>query len=92
MIDRHFGQHASDMVRLKALYFHGDIWIEISTMLFVHPDQVCWKSLMDTRSRFEVALALMDPAPMVELAAIFFIAAHKVNGFIRRWMEVSIEV
>ena len=86
------GQHAADMVRLRCLFEHGGVWLDVGIILFMHLDQVCWKTIANPMTKTEVALASVDPSLITGLVGNFFIASQKGNGFIRRWMEVFFEV
>lgn len=92
MTGSYSGQHAADMIRLSCLFEHGGVWLDVGIILFMHLDQVCWKTIENPMSKIEVALASVDPSLMTGLVGNFFIASQKGNGFIRRWMEIFFEV
>jgi hypothetical protein len=79
-------QHASDMVRLPCLYKYGGVWMDVSIMLFLHLDDICWTTLLDNSNEYEVAVFTTDPCYLG--ACNWFIGALKGSEFIRRWSEV----
>jgi hypothetical protein len=91
MTGRYAGAHTSDTIRLPCVYQHGGVWMDVGIILLMHLDQVCWDSLKDPKSKFEVAVASGDPTLKSGTAENFFIAGRKENGFIKRWMLILLE-
>lgn len=88
---RYAGANMSDTVRMPCIYQHGGVWMDVGIILLMHLDQVCWSSLRDPKSKFEVAVASGDPTLKSGTAENFFIAGRRGNGFIKRWMLILLE-
>ena len=63
MTGPHVGPHSGDMVRLPLLYLYGGVWMDAGMMLFRHLDDVCWKTIEDPTSPYEMAGLIIEINP-----------------------------
>ena len=93
MTGPHTGPHSADLIRLPLLYLHGGIWMDVGTLLFRDLDDICWHALEDPQSPYEMA-GFTVQNPTGDRKALFnsFIAVRKGNGFIKRWLDIYLEV
>ena len=85
-------QHASDLVRLPLLFIHGGVWIDVGMMLFRHVDDICWLSIEDPASDYEMMAMLMPLRPEPGMILNGFLATKKGNGMIKRWHDICCEL
>lgn len=85
-------QHMSDLIRLPLLYLHGGVWIDVGMILFRHLDDICWKTIEDPESPYEMAAILMPLRAETNTILNGFLAAKKGNEMVKRWHDVYREL
>ncbi|KAF2192185.1 hypothetical protein K469DRAFT_735296 [Zopfia rhizophila CBS 207.26] len=75
------GSHSADFLRSAALYSYGGVWMDVGCVLIQHLDKICWDNLEDPESSFTISVPWMCGQVM----ANHFVAARKVDPFIKRW-------
>ncbi|KAF7510020.1 hypothetical protein GJ744_007124 [Endocarpon pusillum] len=93
MTGPHTGPHSADLVRLPLVYLHGGVWMDVGILLFRDLDDICWHALEDPQSPYELAgFAFEGLIGGRKTIPNSFIAARKGNEFIKRWMDIYLEV
>ncbi|KAI0145342.1 hypothetical protein GGR57DRAFT_300845 [Xylariaceae sp. FL1272] len=92
MTGSYVGPHSADLVRLPLLYLYGGVWLDVGFMLFRGLDSLCWTTLADPDSPFEMAGFAIQMGPGVGMMFNGFIAARKGCRCIKFWHETFVEV
>ncbi|KAH7140459.1 hypothetical protein B0J13DRAFT_527197 [Dactylonectria estremocensis] len=77
----HVGQHSADFIRGPLLFRYGGVSMEVGCILVKHIDRICWDTLADPGSPYEIAV----PVLYGQTIANHFVAARKENPFIEKW-------
>ncbi|KAI0141618.1 capsular polysaccharide synthesis protein-domain-containing protein [Xylariaceae sp. FL1272] len=83
----HSGPHTADMLRGACVFKYGGVWMDCSTFLARHMDDLCWNMLSDPASPYQVAVPWQ-----FGLLLNSFIAGRKGDPFLERWHNVFIEI
>ncbi|KAI9794929.1 MAG: hypothetical protein M1835_006303 [Candelina submexicana] len=89
---RNKGQHVSDLVRLAVLYQFGGVYMDVSSILIRTLDDICWRSIEDPLSPYEVACFAFQSRTYFGQIFNAFIATRKRDPFIKRWKEIFAEM
>ncbi|KAK4244487.1 capsule polysaccharide biosynthesis [Corynascus novoguineensis] len=82
------GQHAADFIRSAAILEHGGAWMDTGCIMVMHIDRICWDSICDPDSPYEVATVIRGDQWIFN----YFIAARKNNPFIRRLNDLVLHL
>ncbi|KAI9760532.1 MAG: hypothetical protein M4579_001617 [Chaenotheca gracillima] len=85
MSGKHVAPHTADLVRLPLLYLYGGVWLDVGLMLFRSLDELCWTSLSDPESPFELAGFKITFNPEVSMLFNGFIASRKGTQCVLNW-------
>lgn len=91
------GAHSADLVRLACLNRYGGVWMDVSIMLFRKLEDICWTTLTDTSTPFEIGGFVLPNAHkehQIECGYMenWFIASPQPgNPFITRWHQVFLK-
>ncbi|KAI1267623.1 glycosyltransferase family 32 protein [Xylariaceae sp. FL1019] len=83
----HSGPHTADFLRGAIVFKYGGVWMDCSTFLTRHIDDICWNTLSDPTSPYNVLVPWQQG-----LLLNCFIAARKGDPFIERWHNLFMEI
>lgn len=92
MIGKYVGPHAADLIRLPLLYLYGGVWLDVGFLLFRDLDDLCWQTLTDPLSPFELAGFKMTRNPSLAMFWNGFIAARKGSQAIKHWHDIFFRI
>jgi hypothetical protein len=75
------GPHSADLVRGALLVEHGDVFLDVGTVLTRSMDRICWNQLEDPNTPYSVAA----PYLLAQAIANHMVAARQGDPFITRW-------
>ncbi|KAF1972060.1 hypothetical protein BU23DRAFT_644760 [Bimuria novae-zelandiae CBS 107.79] len=81
-------QHISDLLRLPLLYIHGGVWMDAGMLLLRHLDEICWRTVTDPSTPYEMAGILMPLRAEAGTMLNGFIATQRGNKTVKRWHDV----
>ncbi|KAI9720220.1 MAG: hypothetical protein M1812_003038 [Candelaria pacifica] len=74
------------------LHSFGGVYMDVSTILIRALDDICWRSIEDPLSPYEVACFAFQSRTYFGQIFNAFIATRKSNPFIKRWKEIFAEM
>ncbi|KAL8745346.1 MAG: hypothetical protein Q9190_002507 [Brigantiaea leucoxantha] len=91
MTGPHIGPHTADLIRLPLLYRYGGVWLDVGFMLFRHLDDICWNTLADPDTSFEMAGFKVTFDARTSMIFNGFIAAKRGNPCIKYWHDIFLK-
>jgi hypothetical protein len=88
MTGPYVGPHSADFLRGAALHAYGGAWMDVSILLFLSLDRVCWDTLASPTSPYTICAPWM----LEQHVANHFVASRKGDPFIKRWHDLFIHL